>query len=83
MSRHDDRVCLAHMRDHAQTALDIMDGKSREDLESELTLRYALLHLVCIIGEAANRVSESGQEKYGDIAWRDIIGTRNRLIHGY
>ena len=74
MSRHDDRVYLAHMRDHAQTALHITRGKQREQLQTEPTLRYALLHLVCIIGEAASKVSADGREKHGPIPWAVSLG---------
>jgi uncharacterized protein with HEPN domain len=35
------------------------------------------------IGEAAARVSQEGQEKYAEIPWREVIGMRNRLVHGY
>jgi uncharacterized protein with HEPN domain len=83
MSRRDDRTWLLHMRDHARTATEILRGKRREDLQADPLLRYALLHLVCIIGEAAARVSEDGRAKYPSIPWRSAIATRNRLIHGY
>ncbi|MDP2209658.1 MAG: DUF86 domain-containing protein [Bacteroidota bacterium] len=36
-----------------------------------------------IIGEAANQVPESIQEKYPEIEWYKIIGLRNRIIHEY
>jgi len=36
-----------------------------------------------IIGEAAVGVSLEFKEKYPQIRWRNIIGMRNRLIHGY
>jgi uncharacterized protein with HEPN domain len=39
--------------------------------------------LVEIAGEAANRVSEATQKAHPEIPWRQIIGTRHRLIHGY
>jgi len=39
--------------------------------------------LLEIIGEAANRVPGSAQEKYPSIPWKQIVGLRNRLIHGY
>jgi uncharacterized protein with HEPN domain len=35
------------------------------------------------LGEAAGRVSPAGQEKYTEIPWREVIGMRNRLVHGY
>ena len=36
-----------------------------------------------LIGEAAGRVSENVSAANTHIAWRQIIATRNRLIHGY
>lgn len=45
--------------------------------------RYALLHLVSILGEAAARVSAAARSRYPEIAWRDIVGMRSMLIHGY
>jgi uncharacterized protein with HEPN domain len=44
---------------------------------------FALLKLVEIVGEAATRVTEATQTAHPEIPWREIIGTRNRLIHGY
>ena len=36
-----------------------------------------------LIGEAAGRVPENVSAANTYIAWRQIIATRNRLIHGY
>jgi uncharacterized protein with HEPN domain len=36
-----------------------------------------------IIGEAANRLSDSLFIEFNNLNWRQIIGLRNRLIHGY
>ena len=83
MSRHRDTVYLRHMLNHARTAIDLASGKNRSSLDTEPMLRYALLHLVSVLGEAATRVSAAGRAKYDQIAWRDIIGMRNMLIHGY
>lgn len=46
-------------------------------------LELTLIRLVEIIGEAAGRVSQAGQATYTEIPWREVIGMRNRLIHGY
>jgi len=43
----------------------------------------ALTRLVEIIGEAAERVSAQTREQYPDMPWIEMIGLRNRLIHGY
>jgi uncharacterized protein with HEPN domain len=43
----------------------------------------ALTRLIEIVGEAAYRVPDSIQIKYPDFPWLQMIGVRNRLIHGY
>lgn len=53
------------------------------DLESDDMLRYALLYLVQVIGEAANRVPDDVRSRYPEIPWRQVIATRPRLVHGY
>ncbi len=83
MTQHDDTVSLRHMLDHAQEALSMASGQQRQDLKKDRKLELALVRLIEIIGEAAGRVSQEGRDKYSSIPWPQIIGMRNRLIHGY
>jgi uncharacterized protein with HEPN domain len=83
MSRHEDTVRLGHMLDHALEAVEMCRGRTRKDLDSDRMLNLALVRLVEIVGEAANRVSKQGQADRPEIPWRQIIGMRNRIIHGY
>ena len=83
MSRHDDIVSLRQMLDHITEAVALARDRTREDLESDRLLFLALLKLVEIVGESATRVSDAAQAAHPEIPWREIIGTRNRLIHGY
>ncbi len=83
MSPKDDRVRLRHMLDAAQEACALSNGKQRTDLDSDHILELALTRLLEIVGEAAGRVSAETQARYTQIPWRQIIGLRNRLIHGY
>jgi uncharacterized protein with HEPN domain len=41
------------------------------------------VRLLEILGEAARAVSDRTRDRYPTIAWRQITGTRDRLIHGY
>jgi len=43
----------------------------------------AILRRVSVIGEAALRVSVPARERYPEIKWREIIGMRQRVVHGY
>jgi len=83
MSRHEDEVRLGHMLDHAQEAVDVCRVRARADLNSDRLLNLALVRLIEIVGEAATRVSTPGQAQRPDIPWRQIIGMRNRIVHGY
>lgn len=46
-------------------------------------LNLSLVRLLEVIGEAANRVTTETRQQYPNIAWPQIVGLRNRLIHGY
>lgn len=83
MSKHDDQVSMRHVLDHARQACEMASGRKRSDLESDRMLQLALTRLVEIVGEATSRVSISTREKHREIPWLDIVGMRNRLIHGY
>ena len=71
------------MLDHAREAIVLVQDKTRSDLDSDRVLNLALVRLLEIVGEAANRVSKEEQALYPRIPWPQIIGLRNRLIHGY
>src|SRR5918999_6061466 len=83
MSRHDDAVRLRHMLEHTREAVTPVRGKERQDLDSERVLSLALIRLLEIIGEAASRVTKELQAQNPGVAWSQIVGPRNRLIHGY
>jgi uncharacterized protein with HEPN domain len=71
------------MRDHAAEAAAIARAHSRGDLDADRLLALGLTKLVEIIGEAASRVSPITQDAHPRVPWRQIVGTRNRLVHGY
>jgi uncharacterized protein with HEPN domain len=83
MTRHDDKARLGDMLEHAQEAVDIARTRGREDLDADRVFRFALTHLVEIVGEAAAHVSEPFRAAHARIPWAEIVGLRNRLIHGY
>ncbi len=78
-----DSVRLRHMLDAAQSALSFVQGRTREDLDQDEMLTFALTKAVEIVGEAANQVSPATQSKLSTVPWSDVIGMRNRLVHVY
>jgi len=82
MSRRD-QIPLTQMLDYAREAVALAAGKSRADLDTDRLFELALTRLLEVIGEAANRVPDEMQDANPEIPWMQIIGLRNRLIHGY
>lgn len=83
MSERDDRTSLQDMLSHAREAMELLEEQNRSSLGQNRVLQLALTRLVEIIGEAAKRVSAETQQETPSIPWPQIIGMRNRLIHGY
>lgn len=83
MTHHDDTVRLRHMLDSAREAVDLSQGRNRSDLDSDRLYNLAMVRLVEVVGEAGARVSEVLRKSHPQIPWSEIVGVRNRLIHGY
>jgi uncharacterized protein with HEPN domain len=83
MSRHEADLRLRHMLDHAKEAVGMAHGRVRADLDTDRKLNLSLVRLLEIVGEAAARVPAEERKRYSDIPWPEVIGLRNRLIHGY
>jgi uncharacterized protein with HEPN domain len=83
MTQHNDTIRLRHMLDNAREAVKLIAGKDKSVLLSDRVLELALIRLVEVVGEASAKVSSAAQAKYSTIPWSQVIGMRNRLIHGY
>jgi uncharacterized protein with HEPN domain len=74
MSKRDPAIALQQMLSHAKEAVNIIQGKSRKDLDENRLLNLALTRLVEIIGEAAYRVSDDIRAKYPELPWLQMVG---------
>lgn len=78
-----DKVRIRHILDAAREAVAFAQGRSRSDLDTDPMLRLALVRLLEVIGEAARGVSTSFPQAHPEIAWREMAGMLDRVIHGY
>lgn len=80
------RVYLDYVRDmlySAEKAALFVRGMNYEQFSHDEKTVYAVVRALEIIGEAARKIPKELREIYGDIPWRDIAGTRDKLIHEY
>jgi uncharacterized protein with HEPN domain len=56
-------------------------GRSRYN--EDAMMRSAIERQLEIMGEAARRLSQTYREEHPEVPWRQVIGMRNVLIHGY
>lgn len=83
MPRDRDRVRLLHMLEHAREAIQLVEGRTRRDLDTDRVLSLAVVRLLEIVGEAAAQASPEARIRHPGIPWLEVISLRNRLIHGY
>lgn len=83
MSKRDVAVTLRQMIDLADEIAGLIARHTRSELDQNTEFRRALERCVELIGEAATRLPEEWRERHPEIPWRQIIGMRNVMIHGY
>lgn len=73
---HDMIACCGRILEEA-------GGLDRDALVAD-RLRYeSVRYNLIVLGEAATRVPAGIRERRRGVPWREIVATRNRLIHGY
>jgi uncharacterized protein with HEPN domain len=81
--QRDDSAYLLDILIAAHKAIDYLDGLSWNEFETSELHQDAAMRALEIIGEAANRVSDSTKAAHPEIPWIQVIGMRNRLVHEY
>ena len=74
---------IEDMIDFTEKAITYCAGLNRTTFVANTLVYDATIRNLELIGEAATRIPAPVREGYPDIPWRQVIATRNRLIHGY
>lgn len=83
MSDREWRFYLDDMIQFAGNVLAYSDGLDQAAFETTGLNYDATVRNLELIGEAASNIPSEIREAYISVPWRQIIATRNRLIHGY
>lgn len=76
-------IFLKHISDNIIKIESFSKGISKDDLVRDEEKQYAIVRAIEIIGEAAKNLPNSLKKEHSEIIWKDIIGTRDVLIHKY
>ncbi|MBR4774996.1 MAG: DUF86 domain-containing protein [Bacteroidales bacterium] len=78
-----DSARLEHMLQAIGRIQSFVIHKSKEDINRDAVLYYALVKNIEIIGEAAYMLTPGFRDSHPSSPWRVIIGMRHFLVHGY
>ena len=83
LTDRDDRLYLHDMVEFCERVAAYSAGHDQESLLADRMRYDTVLRNLELLGEAATGVPVNLRGLAPEIAWRQIIGTRNRLAHAY
>lgn len=83
MVKHDPADTLRQMREFAIEARDLAASGSRARLDEDLGYRRHAERIAELIGETVTRLTPGIRDAWPEVPWKQMVGMRNWLIHGY
>ena len=83
MSKRDWTLFLQDMLESIENIAQYTSGMGFQDFLKDTRTRDAVVRNLEVLGEAARKLPSGIRERYPEIPWAQIVGLRNRLIHGY
>ncbi len=56
---------------------------NKEQLKDNRLKQKAIIRSIEIIGEAVKNLPNNVKKKYPEVSWKNIVGTRDKMIHHY
>ena len=83
MFERDESMYVEDMLEFCKKALAYAEPLTETTLTVDAMRYDAILRNIELIGEASTHVSLATRALAADVPWREIVGTRNRVAHGY
>jgi len=83
MNEKNDLAFIEHILESINAILEFSKGINKEELISNRLKQSAIVREIEIIGEAVKNISKNLKDKHKEIGWREIVGTRDKMIHHY
>ena len=75
------KTFLLHILNSIKLIVDFTDNCTQEKFIKSDLIQNATIRMIEIIGEAVKNLPESFKKKYPEVPWKEIAGTRDKLIH--
>jgi len=83
MSKREDSAVIQDIKEVINRITSYISQMEYEDFLQDYKTQDAVIRNIEILGEAAKLLSDETKEKYPNVPWKDIAGTRDKLIHDY
>jgi uncharacterized protein with HEPN domain len=81
--RKDDNIYLESILENIHKIEKYSAGMSKDEFYSNELVQDAVIRNIEIIGEASKKISPEFKKTYYEIAWKEMAGIRDKLIHDY
>jgi uncharacterized protein with HEPN domain len=58
-------------------------GIEESEFSTNIQLQDSVCHRIQILGEATKKIPDIFKQKYPNVPWKEITGTRDRIVHDY
>lgn len=76
-------IFIQHILESIEDIEEFIKGVDKDSLAKNKEKQSAIIRQIEIIGEATKNIPQNIKRKYSSIPWKEIIGTRDKLIHHY
>src|SRR3989338_540143 len=74
---------IEHILDSISAIEKFSKNLKKEKLMSDRLKQSAIVREIEIIGEAVKNISKNLKNKHREVEWKEIVGTRDKMIHHY
>jgi len=83
MREKNDKAFVEHILDSINAIEEFSKDITKNQLRANRLRQSAIVREIEIIGEAAKNISAGLKNKHAEVEWKNIIGTRDKMIHHY
>ena len=81
--KKDPKIFLEHILQCIERVEEYVEGVTKKQFLESVQLQDSIIRRIEIIGEAVKNIPKQVKDRYPAIAWKEIGGMRDILIHEY